>query len=201
MNLCDKHYRRLKKFGSVSGTLRPEDWGKKTNHPLSEKWHHTKRSRGGRHRDWDDFWRFVSDVGEPPHPKSSLRRRNAKEPFGPGNFYWTDPIECDGTKAAKAARMREWRRRNLLHAKNTEMKRRYGITLAQYSDMLSQQGGGCAICGATSDYYALAVDHCHSTGVVRGVLCSKCNRGLGAFADDPKRLENAVSYLRRQGEK
>ena len=50
----------------------------------------------------------------------------------------------------------------------------------------------CIICGATS---TLVVDHCHKTGVVRGILCSNCNLGLGHFKDDPLLLEFASQYL------
>lgn len=50
----------------------------------------------------------------------------------------------------------------------------------------------CMICGKDSD---LCIDHCHTEGIVRGILCGKCNRALGLFADDPLRLIKAASYL------
>lgn len=50
----------------------------------------------------------------------------------------------------------------------------------------------CMICGKDSD---LCIDHCHSVGTVRGILCGKCNRALGLFSDDPLRLIKAASYL------
>jgi len=55
-----------------------------------------------------------------------------------------------------------------------------------------KEGKSCVICGATED---LAVDHCHATGVIRGVLCRPCNLGLGYFRDNPQRLLGAVEYL------
>lgn len=55
-----------------------------------------------------------------------------------------------------------------------------------------KEGKSCVICGAADD---LAVDHCHSTGKIRGVLCRPCNLGLGYFRDDPERLLRAIKYL------
>ena len=76
-------------------------------------------------------------------------------------------------------------------------QRRYGITLADYDEMLEEQGGGCAICGKTPEDNGkrLGVDHDHNTGRVRGLLCDKCNSGLGMLRDDSTLLLRAVEYL------
>lgn len=81
--------------------------------------------------------------------------------------------------------------------RDKKLRKAYGITLEDYSRILNDQGGGCAICGSSVDVAGrkLAVDHCHSTGMVRGILCSHCNRGLGFFRDDPERLRAAIRYL------
>lgn len=75
----------------------------------------------------------------------------------------------------------------------------YGITKQQYKDMLKRQKGCCAICESktskTNQTEFFHVDHCHTTGKVRGLLCSKCNSGLGSFEDNPKFLQRAISYL------
>lgn len=55
-----------------------------------------------------------------------------------------------------------------------------------------KEGKSCVICGAAD---GLAVDHCHTTGEIRGVLCRPCNLGLGYFRDDPERLLGAIKYL------
>lgn len=71
-------------------------------------------------------------------------------------------------------------------------KHRYGITKKEYEIMNLSQKGKCAIC-KTKDTYA--VDHCHSTGVVRGLLCRECNLGLGMFQDNTEFLNSAIKYL------
>jgi hypothetical protein len=82
------------------------------------------------------------------------------------------------------------------------MRRNYGLSPADYNAMLSTQGGVCAICGgppsgrgATHQRYF--VDHDHSTGAVRGLLCHHCNAALGHLRDSPELLEVAAEYLRR----
>jgi hypothetical protein len=81
-------------------------------------------------------------------------------------------------------------------------KRRYGITLAGYNALLEKQGGVCAICHQpqrethkNGKAYMLAVDHDHSTGKVRGLLCNKCNQALGALSDSVTLLQRAIDYL------
>ncbi len=75
-------------------------------------------------------------------------------------------------------------------------QKKYGITEEDFQRMLAKQGGVCAICGCHQRYQRLAVDHCHRSGVVRGLLCVNCNRGLGKFFDSPLRLIRAAEYLK-----
>jgi hypothetical protein len=79
-----------------------------------------------------------------------------------------------------------------------KLRSQYGITVEDYDVMFSQQDHGCGICGVktpggrTKHFH---VDHDHDTGSVRGLLCHKCNRGLGLFNDDPVILDMALQYL------
>jgi len=94
--------------------------------------------------------------------------------------------------------MREWRKKNPLKAKNKDLKSKFKITIADYTGMLEAQQNRCAICRRERcENYALAVDHCHDSKKVRGLLCTNCNRGLGHFKDDPALLERAAQYLRK----
>jgi predicted nucleic acid-binding Zn ribbon protein len=84
-------------------------------------------------------------------------------------------------------------------AETASRARQYGLSVEQYRAMRDRQAGACAICGVTGK--VLHIDHCHSTGRVRGLLCPACNTGLGQFQDDVERMQSAITYLReRQSE-
>lgn len=72
-----------------------------------------------------------------------------------------------------------------------------GSLRREYAERLNQQGGCCAICGATAESIGqtLAVDHDHETGAVRGLLCAMCNRMLGCAKDRPEVLRAGADYL------
>lgn len=84
-----------------------------------------------------------------------------------------------------------------------KLVKRYGINEEIYQQILKKQEGKCAICGSKKatpiDYknapQRLAVDHCHKTGKVRGLLCFSCNRALGYLKDDITLLKKAIEYL------
>lgn len=81
---------------------------------------------------------------------------------------------------------------------NGDLLRKYGITLSEYESLLEEQGGVCAICASPPTTKRLAVDHCHTTGEVRGLLCERCNRGIGLLGDSLERVESAARYLQGQ---
>lgn len=138
------------------------------------------------------------------------------------NRYATDPVyrqtvlernrkaraergaDWEAIRRLKRATDPEWRekqnaKRRGRCQRNDQLKRLYGITLDEYNKMLAHQGGCCAICMETASS-RLHVDHCHSTGKVRGLLCSKCNTGLGAYRDNTELLKAAVDYLEKHHE-
>lgn len=77
-----------------------------------------------------------------------------------------------------------WRTRNPEHHKEIlvrgNLRRKFRLTLEQYNALLDRQGGKCMICSKT-EWRALAVDHCHKTDRLRGLLCSVCNKNLGIY--------------------
>lgn len=89
-----------------------------------------------------------------------------------------------------------------LQQKERVLNEKYNLTLEDYTNMYNKQEGKCAICKShhellTDRHSQLKVDHCHATGKVRGLLCNKCNLGLGHFLDNVDSLHSAINYLEK----
>lgn len=111
-----------------------------------------------------------------------------------------DTQEADRPKLA--ARMRSYRAKNRRTTRTAEwrykLKARFGITATDYENMLEAQGYACAACREPEKARGgmrLAVDHCHTTGKVRGLLCNRCNMTLGRFRDSPGLLQALATYI------
>jgi hypothetical protein len=123
---------------------------------------------------------------------------------------WTDKnreSERERNRAYRAAnrerenaRCRQWFIDNPNYRANNQLKKKYGITLAQKGALLLEQGG-CAICKSDDPGSSMGwhLDHCHESKKVRGVLCAPCNVMLGGAKDDVATLESAISYLKKHG--
>lgn len=100
-------------------------------------------------------------------------------------------------KTCRKLRRKTYGSRAGVGLRNYKLNYLYGLTPEQYETMLAEQGGVCKICKGLDNgrWKLLAVDHCHSTGKVRGLLCAKCNKGLGQFNDDAALLKAAITYL------
>lgn len=102
---------------------------------------------------------------------------------------------------------KEYYNKNKAHklsiARNTHYRKQYGITTAEYNILFEVQNGLCAICNqkeeAKKQYGVkrLSVDHCHSTGKVRGLLCYNCNFAIGFFRDNSEVMEQAIKYIKK----
>jgi hypothetical protein len=111
---------------------------------------------------------------------------------------WIDRNK-EAVRERRIAKYHENRPEMLKKMRDQQLRTHYGITAAQYDEMFKRQGGVCLLCGGTStDGKRLAVDHCHASESVRGLLCNMCNRGLGCFRDRVDVLERAADYLRRR---
>ena len=91
--------------------------------------------------------------------------------------------------------------RNRERYRENRLRSTFGMTIADYEAMLAAQDGRCAICGTTDPGgrwgTRFAIDHCHETNRVRGLLCGRCNVMLGNAKDEPARLRAAADYLER----
>lgn len=130
---CEKHWDRVATTGDPNKTLRPEDWGKRRKHPLYHSWRNA-RAEIGVVKQWEDFWKFVHDVGD-VRPSGVHRLIRVKETalIGPSNFKWAMPI-VSGEKGAAYARVH--RKANPDYWKNSELKKHFGITLGQYLSLI-----------------------------------------------------------------
>ncbi len=103
------------------------------------------------------------------------------------------------------ARTKAWLERNPEMNKFYSLKHRYGIDLKEYNKLYDSQNGLCAICrlpetfihNKTGKPQDLSVDHSHTSGKVRGLLCQSCNHGLGKFKDDVDICRAAANYLEK----
>lgn len=104
----------------------------------------------------------------------------------------------------KKAKVKLYRQANQEKIKAQKIFCKYGITLEQHNEMLIAQNYVCAICNnketarhQSGTIITLSVDHCHSTNKVRGILCSRCNTGIGKFNEDIGLFENVIKYLKK----
>lgn len=124
----------------------------------------------------------------------------------PLSEYHKDRSQRDGHRSdcticarkTKADYMRRNKEKYKKSKRCYNLQRNYGITLEDYGTMFDGQQGRCKICGKHEDDQdrSLAVDHCHDTGDIRGLLCSNCNRSLGYFNDNIDSLLKAIEYLK-----
>jgi hypothetical protein len=93
--------------------------------------------------------------------------------------------------------MKEYYQNNKEKAINRQMVVNYGITLDGYNELLNKQDGSCYICNVhhTTQKKRLHIDHCHTSGKVRNLLCSNCNTALGLLKEDVVRARKLVDYI------
>ena len=88
-----------------------------------------------------------------------------------------------------------------IRGRESQLKNKFNITLEEYNDILKTQDHKCGICGLTDDPVvkgkAFAVDHCHESNEIRGLLCSRCNQALGHLGDNLEGVNKALEYLNK----
>ena len=114
------------------------------------------------------------------------------------NYDKLRPIKAARAKnSAYKSKRNEYMKKHPEMRKAARIKRVYGLTQLDVRRMREDQLGGCAICHRELRPVMEHVDHDHKTGRVRGLLCGRCNLGLGHFLDDPGLLLSAMTYLKR----
>lgn len=89
-------------------------------------------------------------------------------------------------------------RKTIQERKDYDLRKAFGITLDEYNNILKIQNDVCAICRLKcKSGHRLAVDHNHTTGKIRGLLCSNCNRGLGYFKENIENLKEGIKYIKK----
>lgn len=214
--LCNKHLLRLRRTGTTTEgrgyTHQQRDPATfRTTHDLYPVWAEFVRTDHPRPvvERWKDFDTFVSEVAPRPGRRFRIYGSNRSAPIGPDNYVW---LEASIEKLPDESQKDYARRQRKAHKetnpgwyKQYSLKRSFGadFTFEQYAEMAEAQDNKCAICQQAETEMqrgvlkALCVDHDHTTGKVRGLLCTACNTGLGKFRDDPLILASAIAYLTR----
>ena len=145
----------------------------KTQKPISE-FGRDKRGRGG--------LRAICKVCK--REEFSAHRAKNKDKYNEYNKKWY-------AKPENAAKVRGY-----------WLGRKFKVSLDDYDRMFAEQNGTCAICGSPDSGGVgphFSVDHCHTTGKIRGLLCRSCNVGIGNFQDNPETMAAAIEYLKWHG--
>jgi hypothetical protein len=127
-------------------------------------------------------------------PKCGVRKKRSE--------YWNDASRPDGItaycKLCKAKVTNAHVSKNIEYYKKSwrekDLYKKYNLSMDEFENMLKSQDYKCQICKRSLEKYS-AVDHDHKTGKIRGLLCRKCNLGLGAAKDSTEVLENMIKYL------
>lgn len=149
-------------------------------------------SRGPRARP-KTFKRTLSDESKRRHDSDHLN----SGAYCSLECYRSRTADPEIVRARRLAWTQEWRKRNpdrlKAYRREASLRAAYGIGVEDYERMYAEQEGCCAICATYLS--SLVVDHCHTTGRVRGLLCTHCNVALGGFRDRADLLHAAASYL------
>jgi len=124
-------------------------------------------------------------------------RKYTQEEKDAANAKRREAHKVGGTKYIKYKDLPDERKYQLA---GYDMKKKYGVGMAYYEEKFAEQGGVCKLCSREAkDAYnpknRLCIDHCHETGIIRGLLCTDCNRALGLMRDNKEILFNAIEYL------
>ena len=137
-----------------------------------------------------------------PASAEALRRRRdaARERYNNDPEYRAAVLEYQREYARKQRQDPEYRARRKaarkpIYSMRYRLKKEFGLTVEDYEQLHETQGGKCAVCGRPENGRRLDVDHCHTTGKIRGLLCNPCNQSLGLLGESPERIKGLLAYL------
>ena len=140
-----------------------------------------------------DGYMYACKECESKRDSNSLTRKSSKK-------LWREKNK-EKIRLSRKPKQKVERKKKYINKKDRELTKKFGITLSSFEEMMINQESKCAICGIEEAVYkkilnqTLAVDHCHKTGKIRGLLCGNCNRALGLFKDNIDTLKQAIIYL------
>lgn len=200
---CNKHYLR---FHKTLPDYKPFDkeFENKRKHPLYHLWFERKQNKL-LCEDWLKLSEFIAGVSPKPDGNFLLLQIDGSKPFGPDNFRWQEHLKKklgesnkDWWARKRAARIFA----NPAMESDRNIKRKFNLTREQYNEKLRLQNFVCAICekpetapNRASGIKGLAVDHCHTTGKIRDLLCWRCNAMIGKADESVELLNKMINYL------
>lgn len=131
--------------------------------------------------------------------RKNVRKNNPRSEDEKKEYNKKNRIYYENNKEKKAVLAKRRRESDPISYRNRGYKYKYGISIIEYDKILESQNNACAICKTPqSDLnYSLAVDHCHDTNKVRGLLCRHCNLAIGYFKDNINVIQNSIYYLEK----
>lgn len=158
--------------------------------------------------EWRSFEQFYAQVQDEVFKHCRFVRPNENKPIGPHNYKIESMAKFDrSTKQGREAYYKYKNSVNIDIRKRYEMRTKFGITLEEFKAKIIEQNGVCAICGEpetavrNGQVMHLSVDHCHTTGAVRSLLCKGCNNGIGWFKENVNAMRAAADYIERHAAK
>lgn len=201
---CNKHYQLFKRNGKPEKLIKTA-----RSHPLYIIWFE-KKQNNRLCEEWMIFKNFCEGVGQRPEGNFVLKRPDPNNLYSPNNFEWYEHLKKEENETDKDWWARKWanrRHRNPDTEYDRNLQRSFGIGLNDYLEKFKNQNGVCAICckeetskSQSGTLRRLAVDHCHLTGKVRDLLCTRCNKTIGMAEDNTELLQEMINYLNKHKE-
>lgn len=160
------------------------------------RWQRMTPSQRRRKLDINNKWRRKNLETVRAWGRRLYRKHDEKRKASSRKYYWgmvnIDPTYRD--RMNSKSKENYWK--NHRQWTSNILRRSYGVTIEEYERLFAKQHGICGICKQPPGKKSLAIDHCHRTGKIRGLLCVRCNLGLGNLRDDPQLLRAALRWLR-----